>query len=165
MFKPTTIDDLTTHVDTERDALVAAAVLPHLPDDEALAVIRTEDERVEPLYTDAEAVEEFRRRVPCIGGASNLRRVTYGAPPGPGDTIEEQVLIEARPHSVRSYEVGAYDVDLILPVDDPDEYDFDDTDQTALSDFGVTTSVIDAVHVGIGSAPESPFERRPVFPV
>lgn len=157
MYHPTDFDALMKHVDGERDAFVAAAVLPHLPENQALARIRTEDERV-PTFEKPETIEAFRHRVPTIGGSKNLRRVRPEAPAG-HDAIEEQVDLYPEPHRVRSYHVGSYDVDLLCPTDD--EYDWS-TPQASLSDFGAGASVLQAIDP---FDTDDSYERKPLFPV
>lgn len=165
MYRPTTIDDLTDVVDTERDALIAAAILPHLPKGDVM--LRVRDEDAPPTKgSDDGVLETFERRVPTIGGSENLRRCAL-ANQDVDDLGEDdyQATFEPVPHGIRSYRLSLYDVDVIAPVENTDAYDFDDTDQTALSDFGVTSSVVEHVHVGIGTPAESPYDRKPLFPV
>lgn len=155
--RPTDFDDLASVTDTERDALVAAAILPHLPGDDVLVRVKPEDER--PAATDTnEAVDDFVDRVPCVGGASNLRRVTVDSP----DHIpDEQIDVKPSPHGIKSYRVSEYEVDVLAPTEGDDEYDFDDTEQTFLHDFGVESTILSVV--GATIRPYQ-FPRRPRFP-
>lgn len=160
MYHPTTIDDLLRIVDTERQALVAAAVIPNLAGDEALVRIRAEDER--PPYFDHDEAK-FRKRAPTIGGVSNLRRVrkiktTYRTN---DHDVPLRFEVEPTPHSIRRYTLGAEAVDVVCPTDD--QYDFDDTDQAFLSDFGFEPAAVDAVHMGVYRTDDT-FERKPSFP-
>lgn len=158
MIRPKTLDDLRTATETERDALVAAAALPHLPDDECLAVVRPVDERPYPK-DNRDSIDEFKRRVPCVGGASNLRRVyTDTKTAKTGD-----VIVTPTPHGVGYYSVGEDQFRFLEPADV--QYDFDDTDQATLSDFGVTTSPIDYVHRRLRHDADPAYDREPVFPV
>jgi hypothetical protein len=159
MYHPTDFDSLRPHVDTERDAFVAAAVLPHLPEGQALARIRPEDERVPQEHTAPDTIDEFRRRVAPIAPADNLRRVEYAAPAG-HTAIEHKVELTPRPHSIRSYIVGSYDVDLLCPTDN--EYDWS-TPQTSLSEFGVAGASV--LHKIGFLAPDDTYPRKPNLPV
>lgn len=154
MYHPTDFDDLRSIGLSERDALAAAAMLPHLPDTDALARVIPDDERGAPFPRD-DRVDDFADRVPTVGGASNLRRVTVDHDAAPDD----KVSIEPTPHGLRSYHVTPVDVDLLGPTDD--EYDFEDTDQSLLSDFGFESSILTAV--GATIRPYQ-FPRKPRFP-
>lgn len=170
MLTPTTIDDIRSIYTNEgdRDVFTVAAVLPHIPDGEALIRVRQTGERVPEVFTDRDELAEFERRVPTVGAAENTYRVEYAAPPGK-DTIESKVHLKPRPHNIKLYEVGTYDVDILIPVDsdDSDEhaYDFSDTDQTALTDWGVAPSVAEYVLPGYARDDDSGFDRDPVVPV
>lgn len=141
---------------TEREALVAASVLPHLPDGECL--VRVHDVEPPRRYERPDDTRKFKEYTPTLAG-TRLRRVAYDT-----DTPDRQadaVELTPAPHSIRSYAVSGHDFDAFQIGDDPD---FDDTDQAFLSDFGVTTSPTDAVHLGVARTDDT-FERRPVFPV
>lgn len=155
MYHPTTFEDLRKRTDTERDALIAAAFLPNLPGDEVL--VRVDGSRFDP----SDDLETFEERVSTIAGSENLRRVEPDEPPGYA-SHKEQVVLKPRPHGIgRTYRVGTNEVDLIAPTDS--EYDFDDTAQSFLSDFGVGTRATDAVHLGVRRSDDD-FARKPVFP-
>lgn len=152
MIHPTDLSTLETSHLSEREALVAAAILPHLPDDDAL--VRIHDR---PRYENPDETERFKEKAPTIAG-TRLRRVTVdfdaGSPPEAG--------IRPSPHGTRTYRVNGHDFHAFRMPDDEDP-DFDDTDQAFLSDFGVGPSPIDAVHLGVARTDDT-FERRPVFP-
>lgn len=146
-----------------RDALVAAAILPHLPDGEVLIRVCDEDERPAETGTPEGTLSEFMRRVSTVGGSSNLRRCrTSNMDIEDADDADHEVVFKPEPHGIRTYRLSLYDVDLLHPAySDADEYDFDDTDQALLTDFGGGSSVLSAV--GAQIKPYT-FPRRPVFP-
>jgi hypothetical protein len=135
---------------TPRAAVVAAAVLPALPDDECLVRVCDRDRYDRPQETAV-----FRRRCPTIAG-TRLRRVEFDEPSQKPNCFD----MTPSPHAIRSYTLSRGDVDMFYIGTDPD---FDDTDQTALSDFGVTPSPIDDVHRGV-SRTDDAFDRQPIVP-
>jgi hypothetical protein len=141
---------------TEREALVAAAVLPHLSDGECR--VRVHDVEPPREYERPDDTRKFKEYTPTLAG-TRLRRVEYDE--DPPKTQADAVELTPAPHSIRWYSVSMHDLDGFQIGDDPD---FDDTDQTFLSDFGVTPSPCDAVHLGVDQTDDT-FERRPVFPV
>lgn len=160
MYHPTTFDDLRKRVDRERDALTAAALLPRLTRDEALAVIRFADTRAPEYKNRPDATREFRRRVPTVGGESNLRRVTkikttYKAN---DHKIPYRYKVRPTPHGIKSYTLGSDNIDLLCPTDG--EYNWD-TPQTLLSDFGGRSPILETIDV----YPDTDFDRRPLTPV
>lgn len=156
-MRPTSFEDISKVADTERDAFVAAAVLPHLHPNQALAVL-CNDETAYFDLTDQAIVDEFKRRVPCIGGASNLRRVSVTEKNG-----KKQVVLTPRPHAIKTYRFSVADVRLLKPpTADPPEYQPTDHDQTRLSDFGFMPDA------GVDDRKQPDVEswgRRPLFPV
>jgi hypothetical protein len=153
MYRIEDFDVLKRRLQNEREVLVAAAVLPHLPDGECLIRVHDRDRYERPNDT-----ERFKHRCPTIAG-TRLRRVEYD-----GDTPKRQadaVELTPSPHAVRSYAISGHDFDGFRAVDDPD---FDDTDQTFLSDFGFEPSSVDNVHLGV-SRTDDTFDRKPLFPV
>jgi len=146
------VDDFTTlnRRLSDRGALVAAAVLPGLPDGEILARLHQRWECEGPDDTEA-----FKQMCPTIGG-TRLRRVEFD-----GETsTDECAELTPSPHGIRSYSIRRDNYDGFLIGDDPD---FDDTDQSFLSDFGFAPSPVDAVHRGV-SRTDDTFERKPIFP-
>ena len=135
---------------TEREALVAASILPHLPDGDVLVRVHDRDH-----YEEHDDTLRFKNRSTTIAG-TRLRRVTFDGDGATGDKVE----LTPSPHGAHSYWVSGHDFDAFQIGDDPD---FDDTDQTFLSDFGVGPSPCDAVHLGVARTDDT-FERRPVFP-
>lgn len=162
---PTSIDDLRNIGLSERDALIAAAVLPHLPDGDVLVRVR-DDDMPDPISSDPDEMRRFKHRTDPDFASTNLRRMRIvDEDPKKSVEVSDELIFEPRPHGIASYRLSLYDVDVLFPADDADAYDFDDTDQAALSDFGVSSSVVEYVHVGIGTPAESPYDRKPVFPV
>jgi len=151
MIRPTELSDLTDAALTEREALVAASILPGLPDGDVL--VRVHDR----TRFESDDAERFKEQVSPIAG-TRLRRVTIDGDAGSG----EQVDVTASPHGITAYRLSVHDfVAFARPEEAPD---FDDTDQTFLSDFGFSTSATDAVHLGVRRTDDT-FERKPVFPV
>jgi len=149
MYQVEDFDVLRTRLRTEREALVAAAILPNLPDGDAL--VRVHDR---PRYEEDDTLR-FLNRSDTIAG-TRLRRVTYDAEGATGDKVE----LTPSPHGAHSYWVSGHDFDAFRIGDEPD---FDDTDQAFLSDFGFEPRVVDAVHMGVYRTDDT-FERKPSFP-
>jgi hypothetical protein len=145
-------NDLTTLREsllTEREALVAAAVLPSLPANECLVRIHDRDE-----YENDVATRSFLSNTKPISG-TRLRRVAFDHKPN-----DDGVELTPTPHGTRDYTVSGHDFHAFRIGGDPD---FDDTDQTLLSDFGFEPSPVDGVHLGV-EVPEDDFARRPRVP-
>jgi len=150
MYQVEDFDVLRTRLRTEREALVAAAVLPHLPDGECLVRVHDRDR-----YECPDDTRKFIESCPTIAG-TELRRVEYDEDAGKADAVE----LTPSPHPRRSYAVSGHDFDAFRIGDEPD---FDDTDQASLSDFGFEPSPIDAVHLGVTRTDDT-FGRKPHFP-
>jgi hypothetical protein len=149
MYHVEDFDDLRDRL-PPRAAVVAAAVLPALPDNECLVRIH-----YRPRYDRPGDTAAFKRRCPALAG-TRLRRVEFDVDAAAGTAVE----LTPSPHAIRSYLLGPGDFDMFYIGADPD---FDDADQTALSDYGVTPSPIDAVDRGVRT--DDTFDRQPIVPV
>lgn len=128
-IKPTDFETLRTDVPLSyREALVAAAVLPNLPDDEVLIRLTGHGSG---YLTDEDTVEHFKRHHTPIVNGSDVYRVARHE----DDDKGHDLVVEPVPHGRRRYKINYGDVRVIKPTD-PEEYDFDDTPQATLTDFG-----------------------------
>lgn len=160
---PTTYDDLYAEGMTEREALTVAVVLPNLPKGERIIALRPFGGE-EPCFgfpgaewweTDEDTIDEFKRRTTPIVPGSNLYRVTVDHEKKYGD----EVAVTPVPHGWRTFAIDPYDFDEYVPVA-AEEYEFDDHDQTTLTDFGAPSPLFNP-HFANRDA----FERDPKLPV
>jgi hypothetical protein len=152
MIHATDVPTLRSSHLSEREALVAAAVLPGLPDDDALVWIHDRSQY------ETDETKRFKDQTPTLSG-TRLRRVTVDYDVG----NKAEVGLTESPHGTLTYTVNGHDFHTFEVPEDADP-DFDDTDQSFLSDFDVTPSAVDAVHLGV-TRTDHTFERKPVFPV
>lgn len=126
---PTTYEDLRTDIAlTDRVALTAAAVLPNLPETESLIVLRGNQYGYE---TDRDTIDDFKRYHEPVCPDSDVYRVKVDGDEAPGSKAE----VTPVPHPRRSYHIVGWDFTELVSLD-PDEYAFEDTDQSTLTDFG-----------------------------
>jgi len=150
---PKTYDDLRTDISLpDRVALTVAAVLPNLPEAESLIVLRSGKYG---WKTDEETIDDFQRRHAPVCPDSDVYRVKVDRDAASG--YKDEVTPE--PHAIRSYHVNAADFVEMVSLD-PDEYDFTDTDQSTLTDFGASSPYFSPYHT-IGGE----YARKPRLPV
>lgn len=136
---------------TNREALVAAAVLPALPVDDVLVRIHDRGH-----YEHDDETRKFKSQSTTIQG-TRLRRATVI----PDNWDGADVGFAPSPHGTERYRVSEHDFTAFEVPEDADP-DFDDTDQTFLHEFGVSPSPVDYVHVGVRI--DAPHNRTSVFP-
>lgn len=124
---PKTYEDLRTDIQlSDRVALTVAAVLPNLPTDESLIVLRgstaiTTGRRY--WETDEDVIDDFKRRHAPVCPGSDVYRVTVDGDEAAGSKAE----VTPVPHPFRSYHMVGWDFTELVSLD-PDEYSFEDTD-------------------------------------
>lgn len=161
--KPTTIEDLQKYNLSEREAITAAAVLPHLPDGEVLLSFANAPEFG---YQSAEAERrEFRKRATPIVPEGDIYRVSVDVQTTSRGTPTDNIWVEPLPHSLRRYELHAADFWTIAPLARPEDYDFSDTEQSSLSRFGAQSTHLQAVDPIADGGEEPDYERKPTVPV
>lgn len=159
---PTTYEDLRTDIAlTDRVALTVAAVLPNLPETESLIVLRGHnvtasgkpvDRRFE---TDRDTIDDFKRYHEPVCPNSDVYRVKVDGDEAPGYNAE----VTPVPHPRRSYHIVGWDFTELVSLD-PDEYAFEDTDQSTLTDFGVECPYFSPAYKLAGE-----YARKPRLPV
>jgi len=150
---PTTFNALRTDAGLSyRESLVAAAVLPNLPDGEALLYLTGYGSG---YYSDEDAVAHFKAHHTGIVNGSNVYRVAYDS----DTTRETSLYVEVVPHGRRQYEFNYGDFRLLKPTD-PDEYDFGDDGQATLTDYGAGNPYYNPYE-----ANRDAYDRNPRLPV
>ena len=121
---------------SDRTALTVAAVLPNLPTDESLIVLRGSVGSPGGRYfeTDEDTIDDFKRRHAPVCPGSVVYRATVDGDEAPGSKAE----VTPVPHPFRSYHIVGWDFTELVSLD-PDEYSFNDTDQLTLTDFGTSS--------------------------
>lgn len=156
---PKTYEDLRTDIGLpERAALTVAAVLPNLPDDESLIVLRgatrlTTGRRY--WETDEDVIDDFKRRHDPVCPGSDVYRVRAEEADAPGNKVE----VTPVPHGFRSYHITGYDFTKLVSLNTED-CSFDDTPQSTLTDFGTTSPYFSAGYKLTGD-----YDRKPSLPV
>jgi hypothetical protein len=150
---PKTYEDLRTDIAlTDRVALTVAAVLPNLPEDESLIVLRRTKYG---WQTDVDVIADFKKRHAPVAPDSGVYRVRTDTDVAPGNKVDTTPV----PHGSRAYHIHARDFVEMVSLD-PDEYSFEDTDQSTLTDFG-SGSPYFSPYYKIGGE----YERKPRLPV
>jgi len=155
---PKNHDDLRTDIAlSDRAALTVAAVLPNLPTDESLIVLRGSNVFGDGRHfeTDEDTIDDFKRRHAPVCPGSVVYRVTVDGDEAPGSKAE----VTPVPHPFRSYHIVGWDFTELVSLD-PDEYSFDDTDQSTLTDFGTPSPYFSASYKLTGE-----WGRNPSLPV
>lgn len=156
---PTTFDDLRTDLMlNERVALTVAAVLPNLPEGESLIVLRgatasTTGRRY--FETDEDVIDDFKKRHTPVAPDSDVYRVRVDPDEAPGG----KAAVDPVPHGRRTYHINGWDFKELVRVD-PDEYEFDDHDQSELTDFGSPSPYFSTAYKLTGE-----YARKPHLPV
>lgn len=154
MIQPTEYADLRQYGLTEREALAAAAILPNLPQTNALVALRADQRTNADPWEDPETIDRIRRNETPIVPGGDVYRIAQ--PQGDAST---HVVVAPVPHGRREYYVHENDVRFFAPPD-PADTDFE-TDQTTLSDFGIPSPHFAKTHESMSS----PYDRKPNLPV
>lgn len=157
---PTTYDDLRNAVSTEREALVLAAVLPNIYENECVIDIRGYTDVAGNTWyeTDESVLEEFRRRETPIVPGSDLYRVHMVSYDDVGEDEPSYKGALPIPHGFKCYDIDRTDVVEFVRVD-PEDADYEPPYHT-LADYGCGNPYYNAYY-----ANRDAFDREPHLPV
>ena len=138
---PKTYEDLRSLYLNHREAVTVAAILPNLPATDSLFILRGyagyaslgfKQSSGRRYYTDDDVIAEFRKRHSPIVGTANVYRAEVEHI---DDERAEYVNVTPKPYAWDTYEIKHGDFIEVISLD-PSEYDFSDSPQSTLDEFG-----------------------------
>lgn len=113
-FTPSSVDDMVDRFGSEREAFVAAAVLPNLPEKQILIrVMADPGDAPPPGYREYDLMSFMNRTYPIAGTKLYRVKPIKGTTTTPNSDTFLRRTFEPKPHSTRYYELDAADFTAI----------------------------------------------------